>query len=671
MAFEHLTDIPLEKAKTEYMELLIKNGMAPRTESVPVAEANGRVTAGPVYARICSPYNNVSAMEGVALDAELTSGAGEKTPVTLAAGQYVPVSTGDPLPAGRNAVIMIEDVVKVPAGAVGGELREEIREGEPRETGDGDKEGSRVNDTITINKPAAPWQHIRRIGEDICAGEMILPSFSTVTPSAIGAIIAGGISSLSVIKKPVAGIIPTGDMHIPPENCPEMEDAAAHNAAAHNPAMISAMLRGWGAEVISYPAVGGGLSEICGALETALSECDIVILNAGAPAGRAENTAEAIAENGAVMCRGLAIKPGRTAVLGYSGPKPVLGVPGYPVSSIIVIEQILRPIIEYLCRRTPEVDRYTDAVLSKPIVSALKYQEFVRVRMGYVKEQLIASPLGRGSGIVTSFMKADGIVEVPQGVGSYESGEKVRVRILRSEGELRRSLVAIGSHDPLLDELSELLRVGYGDISMGSAHVGSMGGLIAVRRGEAHIAGTHLLDEETGEYNISFIKKILPKGGVKLIECVKRTQGLMLAKGNPKNITGVAGLAGEGLRYINRQKGSGTRILIDYLCRLNGVDTSEIDGYSREEYTHTSVAALIAAGSADAGLGIYSAAKLYDLDFLPVCREQYDLLIPDHAWELLTVQRLLEVLKSAAFRQKLEAMGGYVIENPGTVRFES
>ncbi|MCL2402607.1 MAG: molybdopterin biosynthesis protein, partial [Oscillospiraceae bacterium] len=290
----------------------------------------------------------------------------------------------------------------------------------------------------------------------------------------------------------------------------------------------------------------------------------------------------------------------------------------------------------------------------------------------FVNDKLIATPLSRGSGVVTSFMKADGIVDIPQGVEGFESGEAVRVRLLRSKDQISRSIVAIGSHDPLLDELTELLqRATNGQISLGSSHVGSMGGIMAVRRGEVHIAATHLLDEKTGEYNIPFIQRYFPNGGIRLVECVKRTQGLILQKGNPKNITDISGLKQEGLRYVNRQKGSGTRVLLDYLCKNEGVDTSGIYGYGREEYTHTAVAALIAADSADAGLGIYSVSKLYDLDFVPVCDEQYDLLIPDYAWDSPSVQAFLEVLKSSAFRQKLDDLGGYTVENPGTVIFQS
>ena len=642
MDSQHQINVPLETAKTDYMELLIRNGMAPRTEVIPVTAANGRVTAEPIYARICAPYYNASAMDGIALAANLTAGASEAAAVTLTARQYTRVETGDPLPDGCDAVIMTEDV----SGA------------RSARSAQGSGDGS-----ITICRPAAPWQNIRQIGEDICAGEMLLPSFTSISPAAIGAMIAGGITDIPVIRRPAAGIIPVGDSLVPSASDPKHGEIPELNSA-----IFSAMICGWGAETVIYPITGEGISEISGVLKKALSECDAVILNTGSSADGKDHTAIAIAEIGSVLHQGLAIKPGKPALLGHSGPKPILGVPKYPVSGIIVIEQILRPIIEYLCHKTPETYRYAEAVLSKAVVSAPEYQEFVRVRLGYVKERLIASPLNRGSGVVTSFMKADGIVEVPQETAGYKNGEKVSVRLLRSDDELRGALVAIGSHDPLLDELSELLRLKYGDVSMCSAHAGSMGGLIAVRRGEAHLAGTHLLDEETGEYNTSFVRKVFRNGGVRLVECVKRTQGLMLRGGNPGKIASVADLSMDGLRYVNRQKGSGTRILIDYLCRQNNVETSKIYGYDREEYTHTSVAALIAGGSADAGLGIYSAARLYDLDFVPVCEEQYDLLIPDHAWNLPLVEKLLDVLKSDEFRLRLDALGGYIIENPGTVR---
>ena len=305
------------------------------------------------------------------------------------------------------------------------------------------------------------------------------------------------------------------------------------------------------------------------------------------------------------------------------------------------------------------------AVLSKTVMSGLKYQEFVRVRLGQVGDRLTASPLGRGSGVVSSFMKADGILEIPQETEGLKAGSTIPVRLLKSPAVLSRSLVVIGSHDPLLDEVADLLRIADPALNMSSSHVGSMGGIMAVKRGEAHAAGVHLLDEESGGYNTAFIKRYFPQGGVRLVECVGRTQGLMLAPGNPRRIREIRDLTAPGLRYVNRQKGSGTRILIDYLRKKEGIDTADIYGYDREEFTHTSVAVQIASGTADAGMGIYSASKLYGLDFLPICTEQYDLLIPDAAWDTPPVQRLLAVLRGPEFRARLEGLGGYQLDRPG------
>ena len=308
------------------------------------------------------------------------------------------------------------------------------------------------------------------------------------------------------------------------------------------------------------------------------------------------------------------------------------------------------------------------AVLSKTVMSGLKYQEFVRVRLGQVGDKLTASPLGRGSGVVSSFMKADGILEIPQETEGLKAGSAVPVRLLRSPALLSQALVVIGSHDPLLDEVADLLRFAGPSLTMSSSHVGSMGGIMAIKRGEAHAAGIHLLDEESGGYNTAFVRRYFPQGGVCLVECVGRTQGLMLAPGNPKRISSIRDLTRAGLRYVNRQKGSGTRILIDYLCSKEGISPADIYGYDREEFTHTSVAVQIASGTADAGMGIYSAAKLYGLDFLPICTEQYDLLISDAAWETEPVQRLISILQSQEFRTRLEGMGGYQLGRPGRIR---
>ena len=632
MGFEYLTNVPLEQARREYLELLEHQGFEPQTQVIPVYESCGRVTAEAVYAHICAPHYTASAMDGVAVCARDTFGATETTPVTLHPEQFTVLDTGDPVPEGRDAVIMVEDLVK-------------------------NEDGS-----ITIHAAAAPWQHIRQIGEDVCAGEMILPGHMTVTPAAIGAMIAGGVLELRVIRRPVVGSIPTGDEIIPPCTDPRPGDILEFNGS-----IFSAMVRQWGAEPVVYPIVPDDFNRIKAMVEKASDQCDMVILNAGSSAGREDFSAQVIRQLGQVLYHGIAIKPGKPAILGCRGKTAILGVPGYPVSGIIVIEQFLKPLIEHWLKTAAQPEHYAQATLTRPVVSGLKYQEFVRVRMGAVGGRLMASPLSRGSGVVSSFMKADGILEVPQGLEGYEAGEEVTLRLLSPMEKLRNTLVVIGSHDPLLDELADMLHLGDPRLYMSSSHVGSMGGIMAIRRGEAHMAGCHLLDTADGTYNRSFIRKYFPKGDVKLVSCVGRQQGLMVARGNPLNICSFADISRQGIRYVNRQKGSGTRILTDYLCSREKVEPSDVYGYTREELTHTSVAAQIACGSADVGMGIYSAAKLYDLDFMPICIEEYDLIIPNHAWDSPMVQQLLTILRSDAFREKILSMGGYTVDHPGQV----
>lgn len=635
MAFQYLTNVPLEQAKKEYMDLLARNGLSAKAETIPVQQSCDRITAEAVYAKISAPHYNASAMDGIALNAKITFGASETTPVVLLPEDFTEVDTGDQIPEDCDAVVMIEDVIMNTDGSV------------------------------KLFEAAKPWQNIRQIGEDICAGEMILSSQMRITPAAIGSLIAGGVLAVNVYKKPVVGIIPTGDEIVAPCAHPKPGDILEFNSS-----IFSAMLNNWGACAVTFPIVKDNFSAIRQSLSEALCACDIVILNAGSSAGREDYSAQAIKEIGDVLYHGIAIKPGKPAILGYQGAKPILGVPGYPVSGIIVMEQILKPIIASLCHADQEKEAYEEAVLTRRIVSGFKYQEFIRVRMGYVNEKMIAVPLNRGSGVVSSFMKADGILEVPQSTEGYEAGDTVKIRLLRDKEVLMHTLFSVGSHDPLLDELAEILHRTDREIFMSSSHVGSMGGIMALKKGEAHIAGCHLLDEKDGSYNISAIKKYFPDGGIRIIECVGRTQGLMVQKGNPKHITGIEDIAREGIKYVNRQKGSGTRILLDYLCDQKHIQKENVYGYDREEFTHTSVAAQIDSGTADAGMGIYSAAKMYGLDFLPVCTEEYDLLIPDTAWELPMVQKLIEVLKSEEFHEKLIALGGYEISQPGRCKYE-
>ena len=627
MKYEYLTNVPLEQAKADYPAFLKKAGMTGRCETLSVTESLGRVTAAAVYARLCSPHYNASAMDGIALDARLSFGATETTPVILPEGSFIRLDTGDPLPEGCDAVVMIEDAVAVPEG-------------------------------IKLLSPAAPWQHIRQIGEDICAGDMILPSFTVISPAAMGAMLAGGVLSVQVMAKPLVGILPTGDELVAPSDCPKSGDVMEFNSA-----IFSGMLTQWGAQPVVFPIVRDQPALLRQAILNALEQCDCLLIGAGTSAGRDDCTSSILGELGEVLYHGIAIKPGKPAVLARVGAKPVLGVPGYPVSGIIVLEELFKPIVLELLKKTESPPEQVEALLGRRINSSLKYREFIRVQLSSGENGLTAVPLSKGAGVVTSFVKADGILNIPQNSEGCQVGDSVSVQLLRPLSAIKNSLSVIGSHDPLLDEAVDLLRRQNTAFSVSSSHVGSMGGIMALKRREAAMAGVHLLDPESGQYNISYVRRYFPDGDAVLVRCVDRVQGLMVAPGNPLNICGFSDIS--RLRYVNRQGGSGTRILCDHLIAQNGLDPKTINGYAREELTHTAVAAQIAAGTADAGLGIFSAAGLYGLSFIPICTEEYDLLMLRESLELPLVQQFLSIIRSDEFSRRLEALGGYELKAPG------
>lgn len=633
MKYTYLENKELEVAIEEFVTRLKDTKNFLTQEEIEVSEALGRIASQAVFAKISAPHYYACAMDGIAVSAKDTFGATDTTPILLKKGRdYETVDTGDPLPRAKDAVIMVEDVVVV------------------------DK------DTVKIHSSASPWQHVRQIGEDICQDEMIIPSNTKIEPAAIGAMLAGGVGKVRVYKKPIIGLIPTGDEIVSPR-----PDPKAGEIIEFNTSIFSSMAEKWDVDSKTYPIVKDDLNLIKKSVLTACKECDLVILNAGSSAGREDFAFRAISETGDVLTHGIAIRPGKPTILGVVGKKAVVGVPGYPVSGIIVMETVVKKVLEEMVKSTLPKGEKLEAILSRRLMSSLKYKEFVRMKLGKVNNRFIATPLNRGAGVVTSFVKADGLLEIPLNKEGVEAGQKVQIELLNSKEEIENTLLINGSHDPLIDEAYDLVRKRDYKRFISSSHVGSMGGIMAVKRGETHLAGIHLLDEATGEYNRTYVNKHLKNQDVCLIKGVRRSQGLMTAKGNPMNIKDILDLKDSKIRYVNRQKGSGTRILLDYQLRLSGIDQESIYGYDREELTHLSVAVQIAAGSADAGLGIYSAAKVYGLDFVPVCWESYDFITTKEFIEDEKVAGFIDVLKSKEFKDALEKLGGYEISGIGEV----
>lgn len=619
----YLNTTPVEDAVTIYIDRL-QDIITEKTEWINAGQSLGRVTAEAVYAKCCSPLFNAAAMDGIAVRAAATAGASEANPLTLEEGRdYIEVDTGDPVHLPYDAVIMAEDLMAV------------------------DKEH------VKIIAPVPVWQHVRPIGEDIVEGEMLVPSGHVLRPVDMGAVIAGGNSHVNVFSKPVVGIIPTGTEIV--NSGDELSDGSIIDSNSY---MFSGMVAENGGVPKVYPVTEDDYDKIKETVINALAENDIVIVNAGSSAGREDYTVHILRELGEVVIHGVAIKPGKPVILAIVGGKPVIGLPGYPVSAYIDFENFVIPVMNMMSGRKLIKRNIVKATLSKRLVSSLKHKEYVRVRVGKVGEKFVATPLARGAGAAMSLVKADGFCVIPQDSEGFEAGEEVEIELYKAESELQKTLVSIGSHDLILDVIAD-------KINLSSTHVGSMGGLMALKRGETIIAPTHLLDMDSGEYNVSYIKNIFPDKKMALIKGVNRIQGIMVKKGNPLDIKGVEDLT--RCRYVNRQKGAGTRVLLDYKLKLAGIDSKAIDGYDKEATTHMAVAALVAREDIDAGMGIQSAAQSMGLDFIPVGPEEYDFAIEAENLEMPEVQAFIKVLKSEEFHHRLNEMGGYGWENAGKI----
>jgi molybdopterin molybdotransferase/putative molybdopterin biosynthesis protein len=633
---KYLDNLPLSEAIQKYHDALKSSnaGASLLGERIPVGDAPGRVTSEAVIAKISSPFYHSAAMDGYAVRFLDTFGASETRPKRLAVPtQAVAIDTGDPMPDGFDAVIMIEDVEKMPGSG------------------------------IEILKSATPWQHVRLVGEDIVATELIISENHVVRPVDMAAMIASGHTTVMVRKRPVLSIIPTGTELVKPGSALHKGDIIDFNST-----MLSAMAEEWGARAVRSDIVKDDALLLRKTILDALVDSDLVVINAGSSAGREDFTADVISGLGKVVVHGVAIKPGKPVILGIVNGKPVIGIPGYPVSAALTFNLFVRPLVySLLGLKAPAPDSLA-AKLSRQVASSLGQEEFIRVKLGSVSGNLIATPVTRGAGALMSLVRADGVIRVPAQSEGIAAGSGVAVELLRAGRDIENTIVCIGSHDNALDVLGNFLRKKHPELFLSSAHVGSMGGLLALKRGEAHLAGTHLLDEETGEYNVGSVRKLLPDTRIVLVNLVYRTQGFIVPKGNPKGVKGFEDLKREDVVFVNRQAGAGTRLLTDLFLKKLKIDPNSVKGYHHEEFTHMAVAADVLSGAADTGLAVLSAAQALGLDFVPVAQERYDLAIPQAYYETPALQALLGVIREdGEFRDRIVAMGGYDVSEMGKV----
>jgi len=657
----YLHDIPLPEARSRLQQALEAAGLWRRLgiETIPLdPDALGRITAEPIWANISSPHYHASAMDGFAVRAEDTAGAQPSSPVELSVLRVPPalqaqyVDTGDPLPEWANAVIPIENVESLDAK---GHITAEIRK----------------PDSIRIRASVAPWSHVRPMGEDIVATQLVLPAGHRLRPVDLGAIAAAGHQQIKAARRPKVAVLPTGSELVPIGSRLKPGDILEYNSL-----VIAAQVRAMGGDPVRFPILKDDFDLICRRVQEAAQDYDLVLLNAGSSAGAEDFSARVVEKLGTLLVHGVAVRPGHPVILGLLKPPstgsgratPIIGVPGYPVSAALTIEIFVEAVLAKWLGCRPNELPVVSAQLTRKIVSPPGDDDYVRVAVGKVGEKLLAAPLARGAGVITSLVQADGLAVLPRGTQGREAGESVQVHLYRTPAELERTIFCIGSHDLTLDLLAQFLA--ERDRRLASANVGSQGGLVALRRGEAHLAGSHLLDPETGEYNLSYIRQYLPDCEVKVVALVGRDQGLIVKPGNPKRITGLGDLASPGIQFVNRQRGAGTRVLLDYHLKLMKIPTASIVGYTQEEYTHLGVAAAVASGRADCGLGIAAAAQALALDFVPLFQERYDLVIPKVHAQSELLAPLFGVLAEGAFREAVSHLTGYDVSVMGMTILE-
>lgn len=624
----YLKTTDIDEAKRIYQAALADIVKTTKTEIIPTETAYGRVVAKAIYAKRSSPFYPSAAMDGIMIDAKKTLGANEHHPLLLNPSDYVEIDTGDPVLDPYDAVIMAEDCIKTEVG-------------------------------IQIIKTHVPWENVRPIGEDIVEGELLFTVNHILRPMDISVLMAAGQLEIEVFKRIKLAILPTGTEIVEAHADPKLGDIIESNSYLFKGMALEAK-----ADVERFPILMDDYDLIVQTLDKAAHEFDVICINAGSSAGREDFTSKAIQSLGEVYVHGLAIKPGKPAILGRIRSTPVIGIPGFPVSAHIVFSEFVVPLLYQLNHLPQPKVEHVEAISTKRIVSSLKYKEYIRVKLGQVNDRIVASPLARGAGVMMSVVRSDGYALIDQNSEGIEMNEKVLVRLNSGQHSFNQSLVMIGSHDMMIDVAQDFLAQHSPEHFISSSHVGSFGGLMALKRKECHLAPMHLLGSD-GVYNREALLQLFKADEVVLIKGVQRIQGLLVAKGNPLNIKGIEDLP--RIHYVNRQRGAGTRVLLDHLLKEHKIDPTSIKGYEHELSTHLAVASAIQNKSADCGMGVYSAAQTMGCDFIEIGEEAYDFACRIEDLKHPSIMRFIDVLKNSEFQASVRALGGYRFDQAGEV----
>lgn len=634
---QKLHEVPLEEALDRWFAELEFGGALARmeVETIATVQAVGRVTAAPVVAQISSPHYYQAATDGLAVRSTATFAATRETPSRLKLGpDGVFVDTGSALPDGFDAVVPMHEIKLV------------------------------STEEVQVDRPSAPWRNVRPTGEDLAAREVILPRDHRVGPLELGAMLAGGVNQVQVYRQPRVAILPVGTHVVEAGATPGVGQMIDSNSP-----ILAALVEQLGAVAKRFPVTPERAEEVRETLLMALVDYDLVIVVAGPSYGTAL-VAHLLGEVGECTLNGVAFKPGHTVTMGQVEGKPVLALPFYPVSAFLSYKLFAKPVLERKMGLAPRLLPIEPADLAIAIRSPAGTEEFLRVKLGVVGGRTVAVPISRGAALLMSLVRADGLVQVPAHCEELQAGTRVDVKRLEPVRPIEGNIILLGTHDITYEVINGQLMRAHPELTLFTAATGGKRGLEALTKGLCHLAAMHMFDEEEGDYNLPHVRRAeIP---LVLVNLFSRDLGLVVAQGNPKSIQGLEDLLRPEVNFINRQLGSGTRMLMEYHLRQAKLDTSKIKGFNQEAYTHMSAAAAVSSGAADAGLGIPATAKASRLDFVPCFRERLDLAIPKRFFNLYAIQGLLQVIRSSTFRREATAhLAGYDFQQSGTVLWES
>jgi len=637
------TLISLEEANTRLLKFFDPRPVG--EETVPVEKSLGRIISDDIISQIDIPGFDRAAMDGYAVRAADTFGSEEEHPVVLkvvgrveagenptsevASGKAVEIATGAPIPKGSNSVVMVEYTHE--------------------------RDGS-----VEIRRPVTPGENVMAAGSDIMAGELVLRKGDRFTSREVGLIAALGVETVKVYRKPRVAIISTGNEILRLGEQIQYGKIFDINANSLFAAVIET-----GCEPIYIGVARDDSNDMLDKIGKALQTTNLVITSGSTSAGvgdRLYRILNSFGEPG-VIVHGLSLKPGKPVVVAVIKGIPVFALPGYPTSAMIIFQTLVKPVLlrmtgfgEAHARNTLQV------TLAMKAFAAGGRREFMPVHVILNETgKYIAYPVMGGSGAITSYAMSDGFIDIPVERKLLEEGEPVTVSLFNPEFR-PADITIIGSHCIGIDVLLSVIRAAHPEFAAKIVNVGSMGGLNAVARGEADLAGIHLIDENSGEFNLPYIKRAKEHAEFVLFRGYNREQGLLVAQGNPKRIAGFGDLLRNDVTFINRNPGSGTRVLTDLNIRKMASQMSRdleqlissINGYSVEAKSHSAVAAAVAQGKADVGVAIRATTKTHPLDFIPIIDERFDFLALKSRLEKPSVRTLVETLKSTRFKEELE-----------------